>query len=276
MPEHHLNKRVTKLEEKVSLLERPHTPRQNRPESPCPHQNPDQWNESTIGQATLSNNSSRDGTNAPDNGQHDKDPSWIRMWSWKPWKRGLTVLVWLTGIGYAIITYYLWLDSNRNFKIDQRAWLGYQEVTDVSLTSADASSKMVIWFINTGKTPALKFKGHANTKLVYPSQTFAQEYKNPTPEPSLGYVMPGQRAHLEIGSTGPWEPLAIKALKEDRVKLHVFSEICYKDIFGVSHHSTFCGHVVAPALNTVATCGAYNEPDDKPTEFCKEEPTNRP
>ena len=154
-------------------------------------------------------------------------------------------------------------------RTDQRAWLGYQEVTDVALTSADTSSKIVVWYINTGKTPALEFKGHASTKLVYPGQVFVPEYPKTSDEPSMSYVMPEQRAHIQIGAAAPWDPAAIAALKGGRVGLYVFSEICYKDIFGAQHHSTFCGRVMPPELTGVANCGTYNEADDKPTDFCK-------
>jgi len=84
MPEHHLNKRVSKLEEKVSKLEHP---RQHDPHSASPHNHAKEHVEATPGQTSRADTGSDNSTQETNQGNSNRRPWWIRMWIWKPWKR---------------------------------------------------------------------------------------------------------------------------------------------------------------------------------------------
>jgi hypothetical protein len=128
-----LNKRITKLEEKVSHLERLNAPRQHNAETVAPQQNPEQYSDPRPRQSTPANSSPGDRANAASNTRNDGHPWWIRMWAWKPWKRGLTVAAGLAAIAYAIVTYCQWRDLQRNFKTEQRAWISYNKIAITTL-----------------------------------------------------------------------------------------------------------------------------------------------
>src|SRR5439155_9830659 len=113
-------------------LERLNTPWQNDTETAGPHDRSKQDGDSTPRKTTLANDSAEKRTDSSQQLNYDSHPWWIRMWAWKPWKRVFTDIVVLDGIGYAIVTYNMWHDANRNFRIEQRPWITVELVPSES------------------------------------------------------------------------------------------------------------------------------------------------
>ena len=61
------------------------------------------------------------------------------------------------GIIYAAVTVLQWRDLRRNFRVDERAWVGPLSTAIASEDTPDGSGVIFeIPYTNTGKTPALK------------------------------------------------------------------------------------------------------------------------
>jgi hypothetical protein len=164
------------------------------------------------------------------------------------------------------------LDASINQNhLDQRAWLGFQESTDI-VVKLDSPGSVTHWFINTGKTPATDVKARGSTATLAPSATFRPVYADvssiySTTPIGVNIVMPNQRIWLKNSSLGSFTQPAISALQNKEGLLYVFGEACYADIFKQRHHVTFC-ELLMPDLKTLIACNTYNQTDDDTYDHC--------
>lgn len=144
MPEQHLNKRVTKLEERINHLEHQSAPRQEDKETNQPQQTASEKDDSAKGKVSLP----RDIPPSPTNTKKPQKP-----WYKTPdgWKTAVELVAIPFAIGYAVVTYYEWKDLRHNFTIEQRSWL--KATLDWSKFQTDNSVPIVI--ANFGKSPAV-------------------------------------------------------------------------------------------------------------------------
>src|SRR5437879_2023696 len=54
---------------------------------------------------------------------------------WKNWLEGFALFA---GIGYAIVTFWMWRDAHDNFIVNQRAWVGVDRPVSVDSIALDA------------------------------------------------------------------------------------------------------------------------------------------
>jgi hypothetical protein len=108
-----------------------------------------------------------EGAEAKEKKTHDaiqliKRSTWFLFLSFIKNIRRFKTLIEVAALGgavfYAIVTYNQWQDSNHNFTVDERAWVGIMEVrADGGNETHDTYTAGPVWLTvrNTGKTPAL-------------------------------------------------------------------------------------------------------------------------
>jgi hypothetical protein len=75
--------------------------------------------------------------------------------------------------------------------------IGLLETTNITIV-VDTRPTVTHWFINTGKTPAVEFKGHVSSTDLAPGDVFDSKYADYTKadtssESSTSILMPGQK-----------------------------------------------------------------------------------
>ena len=240
----HLNKRISKLEERVGHLERLNTPRQEDPHTAGPHKDAEQDSEPAPGKSPPTNRSANNGANSTYKRKSDGHPWWIRMWVWKPWKRVLTVLVGLAGIVYAFVTYWQWRDLGHNFSIDERAWImpiyGYPKTL-----TPERTASATLMLKNVGKSPALRIDVIASGEIVDSKlpPPLSGRHKGGTLRLSTMAFPQVELDPTEIflGATErKFTTEDLERLMSGRAYMVVFGIIQYADQFG-DHWSRFCG-----------------------------------
>ena len=235
----HINKRITKLEEKVSHLERLNTPGQHSPEAISAQQNTKQNSESAPRQPALAHSGTSDRSDKPDDKRTNRRPWWRRMWVWKPWKRSLAVVVGIAGIGYAIITYHLWKDANANFRADQRAWIYVSKTTMLQEpTEQDKTVKISTSVIDGGKTPAFAV-GLKHGVFLFDHDPPMADWSKVILEPQ-GVLFPGQSNGSFVFSEkfAGASDVAIYKAKTGRIYLRTC--LLYTDVFNEPHFTESC------------------------------------
>jgi hypothetical protein len=165
------------------------------------------------------------------------------------------------GVFYAIVTYLMWVDSNKNFAVDERAWVGPVAVNaDVKPMS---HPKMTILIKNTGKTPAFSLTAK---QLIWLDTTgkFKPVWRGTTPpvECNLaGVLFPGGtlELQLEFPMNIPDENFE-SAFKTGITSVYAYSLISYRDAFGKSHTTELCfQHDSSIKADTNVSCSeGYN------------------
>lgn len=130
-------------------------------------------------------------------------------------------------------------NTSKQFAIENRAWVN---ISDASHTEFKAGEKVIckITFTNTGKSPALKMRIHAQIGIFNES------------EPSLPITPPREKGFSEmvlgpsiqlsngISMSEPITEENIAAIKQGTAFLFVWGVITYDDILGDNHKTTFC------------------------------------
>jgi len=167
------------------------------------------------------------------------------MWVWKPWKRMLTVIVGLAGIGYAAITYWQWHDLRRNFEIDQRALVRLKPIDLPDFTADTEFREWPMRIMNTGKSPALGIKVAYVVEVVPAKQPPSFNF-NIHERENVALLFPSDNDPMNLGIIGssidPMKKLPTKQIAEltsGASYLAAFAQISYRDQFG-SHWTQFC------------------------------------
>ena len=146
-------------------------------------------------------------------------------------------------------------------QLDQRAWLGYLETTDISV-KANEKTRIKQWFINTGKTPAIKIHGRSSSVALLRDKPFGPVYRETDKAPSASILMPNQRIFFDSTAETLNNQRGIDLLVSGDLVMYFFGELCYADIFKLPHYVSFCTFLNRD-LTTVSNCQTYNETDDK-------------
>jgi hypothetical protein len=263
-----LNKRVTKLEESVSHLERVKTPRHENETRASPQNASSKKSDSAQRQTSLVEHVASTAPNS------ERPP--------KPWYETLQGWYYLLGIigipfaiGYAVITYFQWHDLRHSFQVDQRAWVGLAESTNITFRAGE-TAKITHVLTNSGRTPAIDLITHANSKLVPYGTRFSDslatyEDMDPVLIGSRSTIMPGKNAYLVLEAKQPVTREHFDDVVSKRSMLYMFGEACYRDIFGDTHYTRFCEFLM-PDL-TLGNCPTYNyaqaDEDGRKHEFCR-------
>ncbi|HUE52115.1 MAG TPA: hypothetical protein VMO80_07245 [Terriglobales bacterium] len=150
------------------------------------------------------------------------------------------------------------IEQNR---LDQRAWVGPTTVSTFELKADQSIPVIGVTFRNNGKTPALKFGSHVALNASKKGDPFHPIYHHAGSRPSIDVLQPNGELVLNTNpSSNKLTEQNIRDIRNGDLLLYLFGKGNYDDIFGVTHHVTFCMYV-SPDLKHVQSCDTYNEAD---------------
>jgi hypothetical protein len=186
---------------------------------------------------------------------------------------GATVLIWIATRNTAKDTHQSVVNADKNFRIDERAWMafGFKDQGNITFTF-NKSFLIPTELRNTGKTPAKNIHGNIVVSIFKKGESLDFTYtaghahygiKAGTIFPS-GNIVESFEA-IKHGQEHA-EPIIFTApIKDDLFKarsfLIAYGRIDYTDIFGGEHWMTFCRYVLHPELIS-EDCTRYNDTDN--------------
>jgi hypothetical protein len=139
-----------------------------------------------------------------------------------------------TAVGQAGTAIQASIDASRN---DQRAWFGIKEITLANPLVLGKPVQISIMGLNTGKTPALDLS--ATEIRVGPSETERnRDFVIHTPDREV--VAPNNTDVFY--ATVTYSDDSIRAIMAGTIHIYVRGELKYRDVFGLSHTTTFCAY----------------------------------
>jgi hypothetical protein len=174
---------------------------------------------------------------------------------WRSWRllEGVGIFAAVTVAG---INVFQWKDSDRNFRIDERAWVHRAIDPHAQEVRVPVSAGMPLFvpvtFVNSGKTPASQIEGAAVMSLmpagvppefiytaghvrtgVTISEMYPGETTNPIPVFFLKYGKDGPSAEALTDAQ-------VEYIKTGVLVISVHGRIEYRDAFNRPHWFTFC------------------------------------
>ena len=152
----------------------------------------------------------------------------------------------------------------RNSHTDQRAWVGSGDTT----FTINESAPVVVHTLgrNVGKSPAVDVSSEISW-VVKPTKMGPLKRENIvygqwTKKLSNGTVFPGQNFGIDFIEREiiPNQSSIVNDLKNESSVFYIYGFIDYKDVFGVSHWTTFC-YQTSREMKGVGTCAIYNDSD---------------
>lgn len=172
------------------------------------------------------------------------------------WKPTLEIIGIVAGIGYALVTFFQWRDLKHNFVTDERAWVNVSSVEVLTPISTTGKGWFLVKLANTGKTPALREHLICAGALINGDPTCKRQ-------PTLVYFGPVAPGGIPVGTTiwvDPQKQAAVEAMTKPGNRLHLKFTLEYNDIFGKTHHTTYCGFYppIAPMPSPTVLTGCDN------------------
>jgi hypothetical protein len=177
----------------------------------------------------------------------------------------LGVLVW-----YTIITNGLWGEADqanrlniKNSHLDQRAWVGVQEIHLPKVPTPREQLKFTIGIHNSGKTPGIR----AVPRMAY-SLTPLSGIDKFGFEPEIAGTRtfpPGEAlypVYLSIPKGGAASEQEVTRILDGALPIYIYGVIDYEDIFGEKHFTRFCAVYI------------YNKDDPTLLRWCEEKDYN--
>jgi hypothetical protein len=195
-------------------------------------------------------------SNKPKNSTYSHNPRRRARRTWRFFKRiflkrdYLERLAFIAGITYAVVTVFQWHDANRNFVIEERAWLSLVGISQPELKDGKAVtsvSKVVIG--NTGKTPAKSVYIYCGMKIMRSSSPADISYSQQYEINFSGLLNPGQSIPVVVqkvpGTDEPSQPLVIsdaeaEDLQYGRRYVITYCKGTFNDIFEKPHWFRTC------------------------------------
>lgn len=154
------------------------------------------------------------------------------------------------------------LNTNiENFRLDQRAWINVGRTIYPSELKAGVSQVDTIGmeFVNSGKTQAIDVRAVIAARTMFKDVPFSPAYQGTAPN-SRTNLRPGVPFSVRLPNVTLSQE-QVTAIRSGSLRLYVYGEISYQDIF-TSHHCTkFCIYF-SPDLKETGFCGVYNEMTD--------------
>jgi hypothetical protein len=164
----------------------------------------------------------------------------------------IIVVSWVTFFavaGYAGIAYFQWRDANKNFAIDQRAWVTIKDFSLQQEPTIDQSTVNVSYsLIDSGKTPAINcvtqripLLWSEEPGIAHLRGQWSPDRAESTPERPIFILMPNLSSPAP-DKTVPWglAPSDVTLYRLLAFKLYVYVEVWYDDVFGKHHWMTAC------------------------------------
>jgi hypothetical protein len=171
----------------------------------------------------------------------------------------------IAGVLYAAISATQWYELRKNFRIDERAWIGVMQVCRESSSDTKTFSiegcgvedpqqptvTFKVVFKNFGKTAAIRL--HSWISLARSeSELRTPEFGGPNEIYPPGVVFNSNTLPLERSRLG-----------DPKQWIYVYGKVWYDDTFHAHHWMTYCfeRHVFEPA-NASRECTVFNDCDD--------------
>ena len=145
---------------------------------------------------------------------------------------------------------------------DQRAWVAIESMA-ITLLEADKPLQTEVKIMNTGKTIALDlyYPGAVQTSIG-PLDVDAFIRANPPVAETAGGVALFQNidATIPAQTSVPLNADQVDQIKKRQLRVYLFGDIHYKDIFGKTHTTQYCG-IYAPLTRKFEDCGYHHSVD---------------
>jgi hypothetical protein len=175
---------------------------------------------------------------------------------------------------YAGVTYRLWVVSDQanrlngeSARLDQRAWVGPGKASFLQPVEPDKEFSLCVEIVNSGKTPALRFKGKISIQMQPIESLFLPDYRRDPlkkSKASVGTLLPGVPRCLHSPPT-QLSSEVIDTLKSGEETFYVFGRVEYGDVFGGIHCTMFC-YSLTRKLDDFGLCPTYNDLTDAKCE----------
>jgi hypothetical protein len=175
-----------------------------------------------------------------------------------PWWRVLEGIGILSVIAYAVLTYLQWHDLRSNFKLEQRAWIAYTQMSVTNLADSQPL-RCDVKIVNSGKTFALDvdLPGALQTSYIGLEDAIEQASRSFKKQPPHSNVIfPGVDSAIPSATDTALTPGQVSEIRLGRLKVYLFGDVKYKDIFKEEHVTHYCGHYI-PATTRFEDCGSY-------------------
>lgn len=157
--------------------------------------------------------------------------------------------------------------SLANAQNDQRAWVGPIEVvganfrddnnTPVFLKEGERFPVLGVWITNSGRSIARAFRSIVKADLR--RTPFVADYGAPKAAGSISVIQPGARAMIKCGT---WDykisARDIEEIRNGTVRLYLFGEMTYDDIWNRPHFTRFCVYLDT-TMTAFLNCDTYND-----------------
>jgi hypothetical protein len=184
----------------------------------------------------------------------------------------VTTLIWRANTRVAEDTHQSVVNADRNFRIDERAWMAFKFMEGNLTLTLDKSFLVPTELVNVGKTPAKNVHGNIVVGVFKKGEpldfTYTQGHANYGVQ--AGTIFPTGKIDesFEAIRHGPKnaEPIIFTALLKDELFnaksfIVVHGKITYNDVFGKEHWTTYCRYVFHPDLIS-EECTRYNDTDN--------------
>ena len=147
--------------------------------------------------------------------------------------------------------------SNKNFRADQRAWVG---AIDVTPSHFEISSKGTITAVisNLGKTIGKNIHATAQAQTFGWGSVFVPHFNEIKTERSVLTMFPNMHSTVSAEIPFVFSLQDIRNLESGIVVMRFWGRITYDDNFGVPHWTEFCSYVERD-LKTMDNCSTYND-----------------
>ncbi len=252
-----LNKRVTRLEERLSHLERINAPRQKNITADPQHKNAQDENKGT--EPVAARGAIRPAPDYCDTSQN----KWYKTFGRWIWRfRTLEGIGIIAVVVYAWLTYQQWKDNSNAFKTDQRAWLTMRGFKLNAELTPDADFTLAILMQNTGKTPAVD-------SMVQDAWIIDASAPRPfqwVPNTAVNNgVIPPNAPDFYVEMRSPLRRPRSDEFREYqalRRRFYVTGMFRYRDIFRQEHWTSFCAfHSFGRPVTEFEFCGSGNDID---------------
>ena len=142
-------------------------------------------------------------------------------------------------------------------RLERRAWVAAQGIVNPTIESGKPLS-FTVPISNSGATPGHIAQVRVQTRTLAADAAFVASY-DPTESGSAMVIQPGMNVGVIRSGTQTLTQEHIAVLKSGSVRVYVFGEITYRDIFSRSHRTTFCQWLDKDFL--FKWCSTYNEAD---------------
>jgi hypothetical protein len=191
---------------------------------------------------------STDNKSSPENKPHPEGhPAWkIRWWrlrikyaAMNKWRffEGLGILA---AVFYAGIAYLQWFDANKNFRVDQRAWVQVRVKNDPKTLEDYKNPSQLIEIVNVGKSPATHIVVTTQGEILDNAIGSSFDYGTPGYRLTIGILFPNATEETRMGSPIAFSERQRNDLAEGNSYLTEYASVTFNDIFGVSHWTHFC------------------------------------